>query len=464
MSASTPVTSLSGILLAALCGASEAADWPPTIDTANPVTTSKQGRAIERFIHGSKPEWGYPAMPAWTPTPAERISATEAGPAGQHLNSFYVVSPTTPRPNAPLVVWLHSANRSGFVYLGYQFLDTGNPRYTDGGNVSMPVPDDYYGLYLNSTNDEWWGWGEAQRNRAAYEARPTPGERRVLDTITWVADTYHIDRNRIYLCGLSMGGCGALGIGLSRGDLFAAMMVWVPAGVGYADFRRGFPPAPKATATQAEHDAWLRRISGADLPDPPPVVDLSSPADQWSKDQGLLLDAAEAGRLPLILGWGPAGHSEFRKHWGESPAVAPVLNYPWLAIRKNVAYPVFTHASCNQRAPWRSAADFDTAGQMNAWFRWESQHDHPRSLTMRLWLVPEAPPDTANVDITPRRLQQFVVRPGTTYVWHLVRDGHPVATGVVQADVANLLTIPQLALSKIPADLTISAADPKSSQ
>ena len=75
--------------------------------------------------------------------------------------------------------------------------------------VMTNSPDDFYSLYLSSTNAEWWGWSEAKKNSAKGVNVPTPAEKRVFDTIEWVVKQHKIDRNRIYLCGVSMGGCGS---------------------------------------------------------------------------------------------------------------------------------------------------------------------------------------------------------------------------------------------------------------
>jgi hypothetical protein len=37
------------------------ADWPPMLDLDNTTTRSLDGRIIERFTHGAREAWGYPA-------------------------------------------------------------------------------------------------------------------------------------------------------------------------------------------------------------------------------------------------------------------------------------------------------------------------------------------------------------------------------------------------------------------
>jgi hypothetical protein len=423
------------------------------------------GRAIERYTHGPREAWGYPESAAneWTYPHSQ-----ETGKDGQNHNSFYLVSPKKPGKNAPLCVVLHSANRTAYDYLGYGFLNRKIENGDDPATVDTRTLDNCYALFLSSTNAEWYGWSAARRESAKYKNTPTPAEKRIFETIEWVIRKYAIDRNRVYLTGVSMGGCGTLAIGVPHGEVFAAVAAFVPAGTEYMAYRRGLPPALAEGASSAGKDSWIKQISGVGLPDPPVLVDLSSQIDNWSKTQPALLQAAETGHLPLILGWGPFGHTTFTSRIAKYPAPTVALAFPWMEIRKNAAYPVFTHATSDQKAPWRSAPDaakeFDESGQMNAYFRWKSREDRTSRLAMQLWLahptvanpLPDMP-DTATADVTLRRLQNFKVEAGKTYAWKLVREGRPLASGEVTPDAANLLTIPKLTLTTTVAELSVSA-------
>jgi len=53
----------------------------------------------------------------------------------------------------------------------------------------------------------------------------------------------------------------------------------------------------------------------------------------WSKTQPALLLAARVGHLPLILGWGPFGHTAFGKYIVKYPPCDVALAFPWLEIR-----------------------------------------------------------------------------------------------------------------------------------
>ena len=357
---------------------------------------------------------------------------------------------------------LHSANRTGYDYLGYAFLNRKIDVKDDPATAMTNVPGGFYGLYLNSTNAGWWGWSQAKENMRHGVGGPVPAERRILGTIEWVVERYKIDRNRTYLAGVSMGGNGTLAIGMAHGDVFATVRATVPAGTGYASYLAGgFAPSPAFDAFPEERYAWVRRASGAGHADPLVIVDFSSPLDSWSITQPALVQAAQAGHLPLVLTWGPFGHATFASLIAKSLLCQTGLEFPWLEIRKNEAYLVFTRATTDQRSPWLNAtADFDDSGQMNAYFRWTNLADAPEEFSIHLWIahpgVPQlAEPDSSTADVTLRRLQRFRIQPGIWYAWELAREGRVVASGKVIPDGTGLLTIPRLTLTTAPAELSI---------
>lgn len=374
--------------------------------------------------------------------------------------------PKKQRRNAPLYVVLHSANRTAYDYLAFGCLARKVAPADDPATAMTNPPDDFYALFLNSTNAEWWGWTQARQNMLDHIDTPPPAELRVLDTIEWVVSRYKIDRSRIYLGGVSMGGNGALGIGMPHGDIFAAVRVTVPAGTGYAAYSMGGFPSPSTVDAQQDmREGATNRASESSLPDPPVVVDFSSQVDSWSATQPVLLQAAQSEHLPLVLGWGQFGHTIFGSRIARYPLCEIALAYPWLQIRKNQAYPVFTHASSDQHSPWLgSQADFDDSGQINAYFRWKSRKDTPSSFVIQLWIAhpavkdqPQSMPASATADITLRRLQQFKIRAGQIYVWRLSRDGHVVASGKARPDAMSRLTIPRLTITTIPMDLSVES-------
>jgi hypothetical protein len=409
-------------------------DWKPVEDQSNPYVKAIDGRVIERFTHVNRDRWGYPAA---------------------RTNYFFLVHPLKKARHAPLCVVLHSLNRTAFDYLGYYFLNRKVDPADEPADHAETIPADAYTLFLDSEgNEEWWGWTTARADIQKYSQHPTPTENRVLDCIEWVARNYAIDRNRIYLTGVSMGGCGSLGIGLVHGDVFAAIRVWVPGGTSYAACRMGFLP-PDGSGAKAAFNA--------SLPDPPVVVDLSASNDGWSDDEGVLQTMAADDRFPLIMGWGPFGHTGAYSPVAKYPYCAAVLSLPWMEIRKNEAYPVFTAASTDQQPPWdKSPKDTAATGQINGFFRWRSVIDRPNRFVMRLWLQAPATdklatiiPQQSTADLTLRRLQHFKVDRDRVYEWNFTRGKEVLASGKIRPDDAGCLTIRHVTITGDPLELQL---------
>lgn len=382
-----------------------------------------KGRALVRYEHD--------CLDDWRPVTAKR-------------QNFYVMLPKAKSDAAPLIVYLHSAGGNA------------ESESSIGGDFVIKAGPEFMGLMPHSPVGEvdgWWGANSIRANKEKYAQKMTPTELRVLATVEWVVQTYKVDRNRIYLCGISMGGSGALGLGMSHGDVFASIWTGVPAGAIHVMHRMRFPEPVPATASPSARDAYLRAVSGQGLPDAPPILNFSSHTDPWSKDQPSLLRAVHAGRHPMVFAWGPWGHSNSydRTH-------RAAYEFPWLVIRKNEAYPVFTDASTDQNYPGSNPAKPDPDGQINALFRWKNVVDTSEEFAMDLRLVnksdlstPMTLPMRSTADVTPRRLQKFNVQAGKTYAWTF----GSTRAGAVRADPAGLVTIPRLDLSDEPTRLTL---------
>ena len=221
-------------------------------ETMNPAIGGiLTGRKLEWFHHKSLAEWGY----------------TE-----EQTDTFAVLHPSEDckAESYPLYVVFHSA--------GHDVYSTVACTWQKGNHDIYHAPTDMFALYLDCrqhANDWWWGGNSAHDvigdGREGTEKQPV--ENRVVATIEWVMEHYPIDRNRVYAVGNSMGGSGALGIAMCRGDLFAAVKANVPAGVCHMAARCDLgPDAPE----------------GFRLPDPPVLVDYSAQNDGWSKGHELL--------------------------------------------------------------------------------------------------------------------------------------------------------------------------------
>jgi predicted esterase len=391
-------------------------DYLPQLKQIASDVNDPQGRTVLKFQHSSNPNWGY-ALP--------------------QTDIFYIVVPketTSARP--PMRVIFHSAGHSAKSVLQTAFA---NPDY-----LQYQTNPGFYGIYLdckgNSSVDWWWGWYHVKddpNKEAKYKNNLCPTEKRMTDTIMWAIEHFKIDTNRVYLSGVSMGGSGSLGFGLIRGDLFAAISVAVPAGVDHAMWRNNnFDSQPAI--------------------DPPYLIDFSSQIDFWSKGQEVIVPKMQNAKFPLIFVYGPFGHTE-----NVTSANIAALEFPWLSIRKDQSYPVFTNATTDQTFPEYDVNNM-TSGQINAYFRWENIEDSNNVYRIKLRLVssselskPITIPLSSTADVTLRRLQKFHITPNIKYNYTSTCDGKIFQHGIVTSNEDGLLTIPRLTISAVPLMLEI---------
>jgi poly(3-hydroxybutyrate) depolymerase len=378
-------------------------------------------------------------------------SVQEWGYAKPQSDYFYLLPLQGNPEGKPLHVVLHSAGHNGDKVLADAFLHPDWFHYSG--------QEDQIILYfdgMKNRSDYWWGWFGMTNNLEKLKTTYSPTEKRLLTTIEWAIKTYKVDRNRVYLSGISMGGSGSLGIGLCRGDIFAAINVAVPAGVNHVRFR----------------------AFGNTIPDPPVLVNFSAYNDKWSIGQQELVEECRKQRYPLIFAFGANGHdSPVAKY--HPAAVA----FPWRSIRRDEAYPVFTNASTDEgkwvefvRKPKgapvdpkpKSKADEGRPGQINAFFRWKAKTDTADQFQMELRMVSREElkisdneknkitiPTEATAEVSLRRLQNF--KPGQRACsWQLKRGDTTVKTGKGVVDSNGVLVLGELPLSKEPAILTLS--------
>jgi predicted esterase len=333
---------------------------------------------------------------------------------------FYLVPSDGTFKNPPLHVVLHHAGGSAKQAINEAFSVKHRHQY---------VAREHCALYLDCRSlktDWWWGWKTIEKDKDHHKDHLQSAEQRVLQTIEWAVKKQKIDRNRIYLSGRSMGGSGSLGIGYIRGDIFAAILVNVPAGADHALFR----------------------LRNTNYPDPPPTINTSSQTDGWSRGQENLLAYCRDNKLPMIFGWGPFGHAS-----RPSMVNSAVYDFPWRNIVRNEAYPVFTNAVSDDTYPGFRGKGEDQEGQINGYFRWKNMEDNKDRFSMELRLVrqdelgkPAAIPKQATANVTLRRLQNFMTREGMSYAWKMSRKGKQLQAGTQVAGKDGLLTFPKVVI------------------
>lgn len=351
------------------------------------------------------------------------------------------------------------------------------------------------------SNTYWWGYDAALPDgEAAGEDVPDYTLRRTLHLVEWVLDNYpEADGQAVFAGGSSMGGAGALTLGLVHARHFA----YLTAVLGQA-VPRNHRPSRLAQLEKLYGPATERVWDELDLTR---VLRESAEAqDQYvfvrhGKDDPTIHFGAAVLPSPLtgdslydaLQGLG-IGHLAVWDEGGHGPA-DPVLGSAWwddefspihdelTFVRQGLAFPAFRGSSIdrdpgdgsgNGKQSWSAnrgyAGDYevagdtgwtgDIAGTLNRFLRWDATQVVD---TLDRFAVPihvhdgdgSAPPKTGYpsrrdrfdgelpvvVDVTPRRTQAFRARPGERFAWSFGE-----ARGEVTADEWGTITVQGLAL------------------
>lgn len=385
-----------------------------------------KGRRLEFFHHTSEKAWGYEQ---------------------EQTDTFAVLYPKDYEEGKkyPLDVVFHSA--------GHDVYSTVACLWDKGNHDIYHVPEHMFGVFLDCKahkDDWWWGGinalGDGDPCRRGVQQQPV--ENRCIATVEWVIANYNIDTQRVYAVGNSMGGSGALGVALCRGDIFAAIKVNVPAGVRHAADRCCLDTeAPK----------------GFKIPDPPVVVDYSAQDDKWSGGHEVLYEGMRSRRYSLHGYWGEFGHANNNSVIEKKNDLVHSLDV--LSMTKDTAYPVFTNASTDDIVPWIDKENCASAGQVNGFFRWRVVCDTKDKLQMELWLLNADEwttrvelPKSAKADVLIRRMQNFTLSENEEFEWTLTsEDGsscggvclpwdkdHPAIDGICITREKQLLTLTKI--------------------
>jgi len=379
------------------------------------------GRKLEWFHAPSLPEWGY--------TAEQTDTFALLYPADYDAGKRY-----------PLYVVFHSAGHD--IYTAVACC------WQPGNHDPYHTPKDMFGLYLDCRqhgNDWWWGGNTA--TQVLGEGRDTtekqPVEHRCMATVQWVMDNYPVDRNRVYAAGVSMGGSGAMGIAMCRGDIFAAVCADVPAGVCHMAARCSLlSPAPE----------------GFRLPDPPVLIDWSAQNDYWSAGHRSLYQGMHDRKFALLGFFGTFGHESNND---KIRAVNDLIfAFDPFSVRLDEAYPVFTDADCDDPLPWGEDGTIlhENPGQVNGFFRWGAAEETENSVSIPLRLLRDgeyesrfAFPKEASADVSLRRLQKCRFTPGAAAAWTFGGQ-----SGTVTADGDGLVTVNGLRITQEETTLTLT--------
>jgi hypothetical protein len=370
-----------------------------------------------------------------------------------------------------------------------------------GGNTygvpSDPAPGWCGYKIVPVDQSETWYFGFARDHDYRLSGRPAAGDaivnftesrvlRMVYDLLHDPTYGSHVDADRVYVYGHSMGASGALALALRYPNVFAAAYAGQPmtnyrlAGGWLKDLTPkwgavdlNLPVEIRGPGNWADHllradgsGVWdwqnhqstLRGDGYAEMTLLGVEHSLDDPSILWATQGAPFYAALDTVPRPWggLVTDGPHQWGNFR---GLPPdlaqgGVAPNLPFANLQVRRGETVPGLAHASANlPLTPTVPAGYNQTILWSSSWLPW----DGPPVDTVARWqislcAVAAAPPRAAEcgtgqpvtVDVAPRRLQKFAVQAGAAYRWQNRRlsDDVLVASGIVTATATNSLVVP----------------------
>lgn len=406
------------------------------------------------------------------------------GRAGRAFDAVVIVpaAATTAR-RAPVNVVLHGFN--GGPNPGAASIDT--------FVIEPHDPDNTY----------WWGYGEGLPGAIGADA-PNYTQRRVLHLLAWLLATFpEADPDRAFVSGGSMGGAGALTLGLLHARHFAGIEAGIaptvprnhrPSRVAQLSTWWGPPDGPtgavwdrmdltRALLEDAEaRDQFAFTKHGKD----DPIIHFGAVLTPSPLTRRSFYTTLEEQRIGHVSVWDEGAHGPPDPVLGDGwwDAGWSRIHDPRAYLARNLPFPAFTRSSANEdpgdgsgngRLPFDPERGFaadvtvqgDTgwtgaiAGAFNRFLRWDSSAivDTPDRLVLPLALA-DGPGDPAprtgyptkgdrrandaavRVDVTPRRTRTFRPSPG-----EVIRFRFGTRTGTVAAAADGSVTIDSIAVT-----------------
>jgi poly(hydroxyalkanoate) depolymerase family esterase len=258
--------------------------WPATtVTTATHADADADIVDVEARVLDA--EEGPPAAPSPPPPASGRFfEQTHRGPAGSRQFKLYVPAACGAQP-APLIVMLHGCQQDPDDFA----LGTRMNELADRHGFIVAYPRQPTG----ANHSNCWNWFEPRHQRRD-DGEPSL----IAGIVRQIERSQHIDRQRIYVAGMSAGAAMALILGRTHPDLFAA--VGAHSGLPYGaaqDMATAFAAMRGAAATPA------RAIRSNDGSAPPTIV--------FHGDSDRTVHAANADAVvrQLLAAANPAAHA-----------------------------------------------------------------------------------------------------------------------------------------------------------
>jgi hypothetical protein len=316
-------------------------------------------------------------------------------------------------------------------------------------------------------------------------------ERRLLAYLEHFKGKYPIDPNRVYVLGGSMGGTGTTSLVLRYPKIFAAgdarkgatnrvhckwksqcETLWGRVeskvlnndGVNVWDWQN----MAWYASTHHQDVSWLRTAHGRE--------DISIPFRQVAGPPNVtpmsFYKALETFKVGHVCVWDASSHGK--------PSPKPFAPDDWWEpfrdpvcfLRLDLSFPAFSNFTADNDPGTgngdgvgtdndlgNNTYDGDNEGGLNRFLRWNSTTivDQPAEYALEIKLSSGAQGYKGkgeSVDVTPRRLQKFVVKPNAAFTWSTSAP----QSGTAKADAEGILTIPGVKVGTAWTNLRIKPA------
>jgi len=335
-------------------------------------------------------------------------------------------------------------------------------------------PDDWFPQYPNCTY--WFGINPGYPDVFAYPNHVNQDYtvRRVLFELEFAQTAFPADPERVYATGVSMGAVGSLFLSYAHPERFAAAHVvlskfdfgclengcWFEPGAGFALWGSSLDnlPCSDGIPTFDRLDLGFLAQLEPEL-DRPFFTSLDGRNDEyfgWA-DHPPAYAALQSTRQPNVQLWDDGTHT------GKSSTAGGVWAPIWFERFEEMwryeihqALPVFTNYELDSAAGNGDPLDGDAVGSINASIGWDTSLviDEPDRVGFTCFLrggeaLDSASQPQADVDWTPRRLQQLAITAGQHLVYSNRRGSGALLIDerVVTADALGLVTVPAVELS-----------------
>jgi len=364
----------------------------------------------------------------------------------------YVVA-VPPKPASPAPVGIHLHCWGGSLNGGYGWWYG-----AEQGHIliaSNQVPYDWWTGY----HELYWQGPLKKESWQQGVVRPY-SQTRLLAFLDWVATKWEVDLSRTHVAGSSMGGSGSPMLAIRFPERIAWATSWVGVHIpakspqfksSYANvygpsewdvkFVDGTP------VWEHFNDAWYLRKH--------PEKEIGLIAFSNGKNDGAIgwpqaqqfYRALQDTRRPHVFVWGQGGH-------GQRAQLPVSLSDRTVAmdLRTDQSQPAFTGCSLDDNPGSGDPQDGDPKGQVNLYLLWKTDDvlDQGDRWEMTIGLIEKAPRNECTVNMTPRRVQQFKVKPGQQVKWTNTSLGENkvIQDGQATADEHGLITLERVRVTK----------------